>query len=44
VFPNASDLLGGFGRGGADVTLQATTESELTRAVRRSVRPIAVHD
>jgi hypothetical protein len=44
VFPNASDLLGGFGRGGTDVTLQATTESELTRAVRRSIRPIAVHD
>ena len=30
VFPNASDLLGGFGRSSADVTLQATTESELT--------------
>ena len=43
VFPNASDLLGGFARSDADVTLQATTESELTRAVRRSVRPVAVH-
>jgi hypothetical protein len=44
VFPNASDLLGGFGRSDADVTLQATTESELTRAVRRSIRPVAVRD
>jgi len=44
VFPNASDLLGGFGRGDGEVTLQATTESELTRAVRRSIRPVAVHD
>ncbi len=43
VFPNASDLLGGFGRSDADVTLQATTESELTRAVRRSIRPVVVH-
>jgi hypothetical protein len=42
VFPNASDLLGGFGRSTAAVTLQATTESELTRAVRRSIRPVAV--
>jgi hypothetical protein len=42
VFPNASDLLTGFGRSDADVTLQATTEAELTRAVRRSVRPVAV--
>jgi hypothetical protein len=42
VFPNASDLLDGFGRSDADVTLQATTEAELTRAVRRSVRPVAV--
>jgi hypothetical protein len=42
VFPHASDLLDGFGRSDADVTLQATTESELTRAVRRSVRPVAV--
>ena len=42
VFPNGSDLLGGFGRSDADVTLQATTESELTRVVRRSIRPVAV--
>jgi hypothetical protein len=42
VFPNATDLLTGFGRADADVTLQATTEAELTRAVRRSIRPVAV--
>jgi hypothetical protein len=42
VFPNASDLLTGFGRADAHVTLQATTEAELTRAVRRSIRPIAL--
>ncbi len=42
VFPHASDLLDGFGRNDGDVTLQATTESELTRAVRRSIRPVAV--
>jgi len=44
VFPNGSDLLGGFGRNDAAVTLQATTESELTRAVRRAIRPVTVHD
>jgi hypothetical protein len=44
AFPNASELLGGFERSSADVTLQATTESELTRAVRRSIRPVAVRD
>ena len=42
VFPHASDILDGFERNAADVTLQATTESELTRAVRRSIRPVAV--
>jgi hypothetical protein len=42
VFPHASDLLTGFGRGDADVTLQATTEAELTRALRRSIRPVAL--
>jgi hypothetical protein len=42
VFPNGSDLLTGFGRADADVTLQATTEAELTRAVRRSIRPVAL--
>jgi len=44
VFPNGSALLGGFGRNDAAVTLQATTESELTRAVRRAIRPVTVHD
>jgi hypothetical protein len=42
VFPHATDLLTGFGRADADVTLQATTEAELTRAVRRSIRPVAL--
>jgi hypothetical protein len=41
VFPNGSDLLTGFGHADADVTLQATTEAELTRAVRRSIRPVS---
>ena len=45
VFPNASDLLNGFGPHDADVTLQATTESELTRAVRRlDSRPVVVRE
>jgi len=42
VFPNASDVVAGLGRANVDVTLQATTEAELTRAVLRSVRPVAV--
>lgn len=41
AFPKASDLLTGFDPGTAPVTLQVTTESELTRAVLRSIRPVA---
>ncbi len=40
VFPNASDLLAGYGNATEDVTLQATTEAELTRAVVRSTRAV----
>jgi hypothetical protein len=42
AFPNASEVLGGFAPANTDVTLQATTEAELTRAVLRSIRPVAV--
>ncbi|MGZ4676409.1 MAG: hypothetical protein ACXVJ7_02655 [Acidimicrobiia bacterium] len=43
VFPHASELLTGYSRPTVELTLQATTESELTRVVARSVRPVAVH-
>lgn len=42
AFPNASDVLGGYTPVTNEVTLQATTEHELTRAVLRSVRPVAL--
>ncbi len=42
VFPNASDVLGGVTRPHPEVTLQTTTDAEMTRAVLRSIRPVAV--
>jgi hypothetical protein len=43
VFTRATDVLFGFGRGSqAEVTMQAATAAELTRAVLRAVRPIAL--
>lgn len=43
VFTRATDVLFGFGRSAqAEVTMQAVTDAELTRAVLRAVRPIAL--
>lgn len=43
VFTRATDVLFGFGRSGqAEVTMQAATDAELTRAILRAVRPIAL--
>jgi hypothetical protein len=43
VFTHATDVLFGFGRSGhAEVPMQAATDAELTRAILRAVRPIAL--
>ncbi|MGZ4676213.1 MAG: hypothetical protein ACXVJ7_02665 [Acidimicrobiia bacterium] len=43
VFTHATDVLFGFGRSGdAEVMMQAATDSELTRAILKAVRPIAL--
>lgn len=43
VFTRATDVLFGFGRSGqAEVVMQAATDAELTRAILRAVRPIAL--
>jgi hypothetical protein len=43
VFTHATDVLFGFGRSGqAEVIMQAATDAELTRAILRAVRPIAL--
>lgn len=42
VFPNASEVLGGVARAHSEVTLQTSTDAEMTRAVLRSIRPVAV--